>query len=70
MAEVHQLAEQNPERQRPVVLALTAHVHEASRERCREAGMDGFLSKPIDQATLRLALARYLHLKGCHDTIA
>jgi len=40
------------------VLALTAHAMAAQRARCLEAGMDGFLVKPIQPATLVDAIAR------------
>ena len=34
------------------ILALTAHATEEQRRRCTEAGMDGFLSTPIEPAEL------------------
>lgn len=40
----------------PYVIALTASVMEDDRERCREAGMDAFLSKPIQQEDLAEAI--------------
>lgn len=42
------------------LVALTASAAEADREACREAGMDGFLNKPVDRDALREMLAKYL----------
>ncbi len=40
----------------PRILALTASAFVQDRERCRAAGMDGFVAKPLDLADLRRAL--------------
>jgi CheY-like chemotaxis protein len=42
------------------VVALTAHATPDIRERCKDAGMDGFLTKPIDRSALRDVLDRWL----------
>lgn len=34
------------------IIAFTANVSDANRMRCRESGMDGFLTKPIDRSKL------------------
>ena len=46
--------------QRVPIVALTAHATEADRQRCLEAGMDSFLTKPFMQAALRKEIARWL----------
>ena len=40
------------------MVALTANAFDDDRRACREAGMDGFLTKPLDPAALDGALAR------------
>jgi signal transduction histidine kinase/CheY-like chemotaxis protein len=42
---------------RPAVIALTASVLEEDRRRCLEAGMDGFLAKPVSLESLAAALS-------------
>jgi len=43
---------------RTVVIGCTAHSSPAEKARCREAGMDGVLTKPLDPRALAAVLAR------------
>jgi signal transduction histidine kinase/CheY-like chemotaxis protein len=43
----------------PVVVAITADVSEGNREKCLDAGMDDFLTKPIRLDTLTTGLTRW-----------
>jgi signal transduction histidine kinase/CheY-like chemotaxis protein len=45
------------------VIALSAAVTPSDRERCRQAGMDGFLAKPVRLELLAGELSRFLQLK-------
>ncbi len=50
-----------PAGQVPIV-AVTANAREEDRERCLESGMNAFVAKPVDLATLKKQLARHLSL--------
>ena len=45
---------------KPVVVAFTANTHREALEQCTAAGMDDYLTKPTELATLREKLARWL----------
>ena len=49
-------AERGGQRRLPII-AVTAHAAEADRRRCREAGIEGVLSKPIREAVLLAELS-------------
>ena len=42
------------------IVAMTANAMRSDQDACLEAGMDGFVSKPIDRAALLAELARVL----------
>lgn len=42
------------------IIALTANALESDRERCLQAGMDDFLTKPLSRQALAEKLARHL----------
>lgn len=45
------------------IIAMTAHAIEGSREQCHAAGMDDFISKPIDPQKLETLLNKWLPLE-------
>jgi two-component system sensor histidine kinase/response regulator len=46
------------------ILAMTAHAMSRDRDHCLEAGMDGYLTKPIHGADVLEAIERHLNMPG------
>jgi two-component system, sensor histidine kinase and response regulator len=48
------------------IVAITAIAFEEDRERCRKAGTDGYISKPISAAAIEMEIARVMaaHKQG------
>ncbi|MEC0243744.1 response regulator [Paenibacillus dokdonensis] len=44
---------------KPVIIAMTANVMEGIQERCEEAGMDDYISKPVKMSSVKQVLTRY-----------
>lgn len=52
----------DPETRSAIIVGLTAYAMKGDEQRVREAGCDGYVSKPIDTRTFGSEVARYLLL--------
>ncbi|KAF9122990.1 hypothetical protein BGX30_001678 [Mortierella sp. GBA39] len=53
------IREMQPPGYRPVIIAMTANVMEGIRSRCREAGMDDYISKPVNMKSVKEILMKH-----------
>ena len=58
-AAIRELEKSRHLRRTPIV-ALTAHAMQGDQERCLDAGMDGYVSKPVQPADLLNAIEQYM----------
>ncbi len=55
---MRQIASEHPPGRRPRIVALTAHAFDEDRDECLAAGMDDYLTKPLQREKLEGALVR------------
>ncbi len=55
---------------RPIIIATTANLAEVDKHKCFEVGMNDFLSKPIHQEDLKMAILKWQGLKKYLDESA
>jgi CheY-like chemotaxis protein len=58
----------SPQRQPVPIIALTAHATKGDRDRCLEAGMDDYLTKPLDPPVLETVLKKWLNKQSKAET--
>jgi hypothetical protein len=51
------------------IIAMTAHASDTDRQRCRSAGMDDHVTKPVDPAVLFEVLARWVRKRRVGDLL-
>ena len=52
------------------IIAMTANAMDSDRQRCLDAGMDDYLSKPVRAPLLRAALERWRPARSAEESVA
>jgi CheY-like chemotaxis protein len=53
------IRESVPQKQQPIIIAMTANVMEGIQQRCTAAGMDDYISKPVKMGSVKQKLAHF-----------